>query len=154
MAKQDKPLAQVFHFDLYGKRDEKYDFLNENSISSIQWNELKPEEPNFFLVKKNFDESGMYEKGFKVDEIFIKISSGVKTHNDSELVSFNDFHTEFNKDYFYKPFDKRKINYDLKKVIRHRFNNIKDILQINNLGIVTCRNQIFNTSILVTKTLS
>ena len=26
-------LAQVFHFDLYGKREDKYDFLNENDLA-------------------------------------------------------------------------------------------------------------------------
>ncbi len=31
-------LARVFHFDLYGKREDKYDFLSNNSISTIAWN--------------------------------------------------------------------------------------------------------------------
>ena len=79
-------LAQVFHFDLYGKREAKYDFLNQNSLESIEWNLLQPEAPNFFLVKKDFDQSGMYELGFKVDELFPKNGSGVKFRKDNLLV--------------------------------------------------------------------
>ena len=41
--------AKVFHFDLYGKRDAKYNFLNDNSIASIAWKELEISEPNCFL---------------------------------------------------------------------------------------------------------
>ena len=50
---KNKP-AQVFHFDLYGKREEKYDFLNQQSIESIQWTELDVKEPGFtFVVQDN-----------------------------------------------------------------------------------------------------
>lgn len=45
-------LAQVFHFDLQGKRKEKCDFLYDNSISSIQWIELEVKDPNFFCEER------------------------------------------------------------------------------------------------------
>ena len=38
--KKENELGKVFHFDLYGKREDKYNFLNESSIDSINWNEL------------------------------------------------------------------------------------------------------------------
>ena len=82
MMKNEPELAQVFHFDLYGKREAKYDFLNQNSLESIEWNKLQPEAPNFFLVKKDFDQSGMYELGFKIDELFIQNNSGIATEFD------------------------------------------------------------------------
>jgi predicted helicase len=84
-----KDKTQVFHFDLYGKREAKYDFLNENSLSSIAWNELEPNEPNFFFVKK--DDTGVeeYEKGFKLDELFLKNISGIQTGRDSLFIDSN-----------------------------------------------------------------
>ncbi len=81
--------AQVFHYDLQGKRDFKYDFLNQNSLSTIDWNELQPEAPNFFLVKKDFDQSGVYEKGFKIDELFGLNASGIKTERDALTIQEN-----------------------------------------------------------------
>jgi predicted helicase len=85
-----KDKIQVFHFDLYGKREAKYDFLNENSLSSIAWNELEPNEPNFFFVKK--DDTGVeeYEKGFKLDELFPLNASGLTTERDSITIQFDD----------------------------------------------------------------
>ncbi|MFZ1751006.1 MAG: type ISP restriction/modification enzyme [Saprospiraceae bacterium] len=81
-------LSQVFHYDLRGKREFKYDFLNENSLSSIEWNKLEPKEPNYFLVKKDFDDSGLYELGFKVDELFLLYASGIKTQRDDASIKF------------------------------------------------------------------
>ena len=81
--KKENELAQVKHFDLQGKRDLKYSFLTENTLKSVEWNNLQPNEPNFFLVKKDFDESGVYEKGFKMDELFTVNNVGVVTARDS-----------------------------------------------------------------------
>ena len=80
-------LAKVYHFDLYGKREDKYEFLNENSLDTIEWNELAAEEPNFFFVKKNFEGAGEYEKGFKIDELFIVYNNGIETGKDSFFYS-------------------------------------------------------------------
>lgn len=134
-------LAQVLHFDLYGKRDAKYDFLTQNTLQSIEWADLQPEAPNFFLVKKDFDESGMYETGFKVDELFSINTSGIKTHDDKNLVSFNKFPSD-NYKYHYRVFDDRFINYDLKKVLRNRFSVMKNILNHGeNISLIITRQE-------------
>ena len=88
MSKENK-LAQVFHFNLQGKREFKYDFLNKNSLASIDWKELQPSEPNYFFVPKNFDDIKEYEKGFKIDELFKKFSSGIETQKDYLAVKEN-----------------------------------------------------------------
>ncbi|HRO08535.1 MAG TPA: hypothetical protein PK047_06675 [Saprospiraceae bacterium] len=82
-------LAQVFHFDLYGKRDDKYDFLNENNLASIEWNELQPNEPNYFLVNKDFDAQNDYDKGFRVNELFTINSAGIVTARDEFTIHFS-----------------------------------------------------------------
>jgi predicted helicase len=75
-------LAQVFHFDLYGKREEKYNFLNNNSLESISWKELDLDKPNYFFVEKDFSNSEVYNKGFKIDELFLQSSGGIQTKRD------------------------------------------------------------------------
>jgi len=67
MKNDTKKTAQVYHFDLYGTRDEKYEFLHNNSLKSLKWNELNYSVPNYFFVKKDFTGSGLYEAGFKID---------------------------------------------------------------------------------------
>jgi predicted helicase len=87
--KKANELGKVFHYDLQGKREFKYDFLNENSIKKITWNKLEYSEPNYFFVKKNFDDIKEYEKGFKIDELCKLNCSGVQTDRDPLFISFN-----------------------------------------------------------------
>jgi len=91
MAESDKSnTTQVFHFDLYGKREEKYNFLNQQSIGTIPWTELKGKEPYYFFVEKDFDLVELYEAGFKLDELFIKFSNGITTERDSITLHFDE----------------------------------------------------------------
>jgi predicted helicase len=128
---ETKALATVHHADLYGKRQVKYDYLDNHSLSNVQWQTLDYTAPNYFFVPKDFSLQSEYEKGIKLDELFNVGTSGVKTHHDAELVSMNPYRTEFNQKYLYKPFDSRFINYDLSKVERHRNSAMKNMLQPN-----------------------
>ncbi len=141
-----KKLAEVLHFDLQGKRDLKYDFLNQNHLKSIKWNELQPDAPNFFLVKKDFDQSGDYEKGFKVDELFKVYGMGITTSNDKELIDFvkTNLEIRFPKNsniekVNYRLFDERFINYDSKLVERAREKLMGHFLGKENLGLISLK---------------
>lgn len=74
--------CQVFHFDLLESREEKYEFLQGQNLEEIGWSRLHPEEPYQFFVPKDFSLQEEYEKGFKLDELFINNVSGIKTSND------------------------------------------------------------------------
>lgn len=80
--KKKSTQAIVSHFDLYGTRDNKYEFLHNNSLKSLKWNELNYSVPNYFFVKKNFAGSGLYETGFKIDELFLNNNAGLATEFD------------------------------------------------------------------------
>ncbi|MDR1384625.1 MAG: hypothetical protein LBJ67_12405 [Planctomycetaceae bacterium] len=85
----DKKLAQVFHFDLYGKRQEKYNFLLENNLQSISWSELTPNEPNYFFVPKDFSSQQEYKRGFlKID--FPRIPYPENTKQFEKLAAFGE----------------------------------------------------------------
>jgi predicted helicase len=84
----NKRKAKVFHFDLYGKREEKYDFLNQQSIESIQWAELEVKEPSFFFVKKDFASIDAYNCGFSLNNLFPNNNSGLTTEFDELAIHF------------------------------------------------------------------
>jgi predicted helicase len=107
-------LGQAFHNDLFGKRDFKYNLLNESSLKSIHWNILEVNIPNFFLVKKYFDKSGFYEKGFKIDEIFNEGAGGIASHRDNFVIDFKlqDLVKRIN-DFFTLTSDEVKTKYNL-----------------------------------------
>ena len=75
-------LAKVYHYELFGKRFEKYAFLAKTSFSDIPWYELTPQAPQYFFVPKDFSVQEEYEKGFKVDDLMKVRNSGVKTDRD------------------------------------------------------------------------
>ncbi|OFX18083.1 MAG: DNA methyltransferase [Bacteroidetes bacterium GWA2_31_9] len=85
--KKKNDLGKIFHFDLQGKREFKYDFLIDNSLKTIKWNNLEFTKPNYYFVKKNFDEIISYEKGFKIDELFSIFGPGVETGLDNFFVA-------------------------------------------------------------------
>ncbi|STZ04267.1 type ISP restriction/modification enzyme [Moraxella equi] len=80
--KRKGELAQVYHYDLYGKREVKYDFLTQNHLSDIDFNLLENHAPNYFMVKKDFGLQKDYEKGFAVNELFLLNSVGIITARD------------------------------------------------------------------------
>lgn len=86
--KKASELGKVYYYDLYGKREEKYDFLTNTPFSEVKYQELQPVASMYFFVPKNFGLMDEYEKGVKIDELFGLKSTGVLTANDSLNVSF------------------------------------------------------------------
>ncbi len=86
--KKPSELGQVFHFDLQGKRDFKYDFLNQN-LKDLDWENLDYQLPNFYYVPKNNKINIEYNKSFAINEFFPKGASGVKTERDSINIHFD-----------------------------------------------------------------
>jgi predicted helicase len=84
--KKSNELGKVYHYDLYGKREMKYDFLSDNSLKSVDFKELKPEKPFLFFVPKNNTGIKEYENGFRVDKLFSKNVTGIVTMGDSFII--------------------------------------------------------------------
>ncbi len=80
--KKANELGEVFHFDLYGGREFKYDFLTANSLKTVKYTKIPNIEPNYFFVAKNFEEQKVYEKGFTVAKLFTVNSVGIVTARD------------------------------------------------------------------------
>ena len=68
--KKQNELARVFHHDLYGKRESKYEFLWSNEFKQVDFTELEPQAPQYFFVPRDYRQLVEYEKGFSVTELF------------------------------------------------------------------------------------
>ncbi|MCD8443002.1 N-6 DNA methylase [Tenacibaculum dicentrarchi] len=84
--KKAHELGKVFHYDLFGKRTSKYDFLNDNNLKSINFVELPNKAPNYFMVQKDFQSEEIYNKGIKLTELFIYNSVGIVTSRDKLVI--------------------------------------------------------------------
>jgi predicted helicase len=156
--KKKNELGQLFHYDLFGKREFKYDFLNENNLNSLKWNSLPLKKPNYFFINKNYQGQDEYKKGFSIDELFQIKAAGIKTHRDSVVIGFNkkelkeqieDYlfsvdntsnsfsETKF-KTISYRPFDNRFIYFDTELVTRHREKQIRYSF-LKNLSLISGR---------------
>ena len=87
-------LARVYHYELFGKRFEKYTFLAKTSFSDVPWKELCPQRPQFFFVPKDFSIQEEYEKGFKIDELMKMNTSGVQSGRDLLFIDENHYDLE------------------------------------------------------------
>ncbi len=87
--KKHGDMSRIFHYDLFGKRENKYEFLYKNSIANVEYKELFPEKPFLFLIPKNKKGSEEYEKGFRVDALFTKNVTGIVTMGDSYIIEEN-----------------------------------------------------------------
>jgi len=88
--KKNNELGEVFLFDLYGKRDFKYDFLNINSIESINFQKLHVSPPNYLFVNRSFELEDEYNNGFSLTELFPQNSVGVVTARDHFTIQFKE----------------------------------------------------------------
>ncbi len=167
----------VFHIDLYGKRKEKFKRLYD--LNSKQLERLEVEEFNkafrstkwgkerfiddlsFFSRMREATAMLEYGKFWGLTDIFELYNSGIKTANDMKYIHFQDdfentieeYEKEKVEDIAYRPFDNRKIYYDVKLLDRPRFETMQHMLQRDNVGLVFMRgftgtnnfNQIFIT---------
>lgn len=87
--KKSSELGRVFHYDLFGKRELKYDFLIENTFRNIEYKELVNSAPNYFFVIKDLDLNKSYEKGFRLNELMNVNVLGYQTHRDQFALDVN-----------------------------------------------------------------
>ena len=90
MGETPMPPCRVFHADLYGLREDKYQHLAETDVSNTQWTELQPSSPFYLFVPQNTELRAEYEQGWKVTEIFPVNVLGFQTHRDHFAVDFDE----------------------------------------------------------------
>lgn len=82
-------IGSVFFYELFGKRQDKYSFLNEINFGKINWFKMKPEEPGFYFIKKDFSGIEEYETGFSSTDLFLKYNCGFITARDRFVINFS-----------------------------------------------------------------
>ncbi|MDT0689246.1 type ISP restriction/modification enzyme [Salegentibacter sp. F188] len=87
--KKTNQLGQVYHYDCYGKRNDKYDFLANNNLKDIVFENLNYTQPYYFFVPTNEEGRKKYEAGFSFSKIFLKNVSGIVTARDSVVTDFS-----------------------------------------------------------------
>ena len=79
-------LGKVYHYDLYGRRDDKYEFLKVKNLADVDFVELPNVAPNYFMVQKDFAAQGDYDNGFSLTNLFLENSVGIVTSRDKFVI--------------------------------------------------------------------
>ena len=87
--KKPDELAKVYHTELFGEREKKYEYLNANDLSTAGYKELTPAEPYYFFVPKDFNVQADYNKGIKIDELFKLNKAGIATGRDDLFIDMD-----------------------------------------------------------------
>jgi len=82
--------SQVFHSDLYGLRENKYDWLAKNEFSKENYTKIQPQSPYYFLVKRDTEKIKQYLKWKKINEIFPVNSVGIVTARDTLTIQWTE----------------------------------------------------------------
>lgn len=132
--KEESILGRVYHLNLFGTRQSKYDALDSLSWDQANWSELKYEDPYYFFVPKDFSSREDYEKGFKIDELMNVNVSGIKTQRDDASI----FMTESDKNKMKEDFlnlsvEELKNKYGFKDVRDWQVASAKKDIQSNPL---------------------
>ena len=146
--KKTDEFAKVYHTELFGEREKKYEYLNGNDLTTAGYKELTPAEPYYFFVPKDFSVQDEYDKGIDLNKLFVINKVGIATGRDSLYINssrdklIRDIEEHFNisadkslvTDYLYRPFDTQYCYYDVKKIQRARYELMKHLLN-NNLSL-------------------
>ncbi len=82
-----KSIATVHHMDIWGTRQEKYDFLNEKNLSKIKWKKLSPQAPLCLFTPINEVLHDEYKNYFSTSDLFIVNGTGMTTARDDFVIS-------------------------------------------------------------------
>jgi predicted helicase len=81
--------AKVFHADLWGLRESKYQRLFESDIQSTQWAQLSPQSPVYVFVPRDAEMFAEYQKGWKLPDALQLSSVGIVTARDNLTVHWS-----------------------------------------------------------------
>ena len=79
--------AKIAYGELVGRRLEKYEVLENTTISSDTFSPIAASSPSYRFKPQADDTRTRYEQGFPLNELFVTYSSGVQTKRDKICVS-------------------------------------------------------------------
>ena len=86
--KAETELGKIYHTEIRGNRELKYESLLKMQWEPSLYNELSPNKPYYFFVPKNEEGKEVYEKGFAINDLSINKSSGSASANDTLNISY------------------------------------------------------------------
>lgn len=84
--KKPKPIGEVFHGQLWGGREGKYEALWGGDAKTLMPLALPPKSPSYPFVPRDFDAFATYGDGFSIAEFFSSNVAGIVTARDGLVI--------------------------------------------------------------------
>jgi len=81
---------KIYHSDLWGLREEKYQWLEDNDVVSPKWKALEPKSEMYFFVPRSEKQEKQYQSFWKIIDIFAVNSVGIVTSRDNLVIDFEE----------------------------------------------------------------
>lgn len=79
---------KIKYFDLFGLREEKYQWLDRNTLFSTEWECLKPASPHYLFTPTDLTLQMQYQNFWGVTDIFPLNNVGIVTANDELTIKW------------------------------------------------------------------
>ena len=87
--KDVKKKCKVHHSEIWGLRENKYEWLFRKNIEITKWKKLSPSKPYYFFIPRKEKGRRTYEKYWKVTDIFPVNCVGIVTARDKFAIDFD-----------------------------------------------------------------
>jgi predicted helicase len=84
--KDKKKECEVYHSEIWGLREKKYDWLLRNDKKKTKWQNLSPKSPFYLFIPREEKLLKAYEKFTKITDIFPINSVGIVTARDNFVI--------------------------------------------------------------------
>jgi predicted helicase len=81
--------ANIWHGDLYGKRESKYQALHDGTFADLSAKQLQPSAPHYAWVVRDESLLAQYQQGLSVQELFTVNSVGIVTSRDNLVLDYD-----------------------------------------------------------------
>jgi predicted helicase len=82
-------VTNVWHAELWGDRQAKYDKLSASSLTETPWTQVFPVSPNYLFIQRDSVIGDEYDEGRSIAEIFPVNSIGIATARDGLTIHFS-----------------------------------------------------------------
>jgi hypothetical protein len=84
-----KKKCLVSHAELFGLRENKYEWLEKNDNTKTKWKSLSPKSELYLLIPRDENLFNTYEKYFKINEVFPLNGVGMTTARDEFVIDMD-----------------------------------------------------------------
>lgn len=82
-------MTKIYHAHLYGSREDKYRYLEEHDVTTVDWTELDPRSPFYLFIPQNTDLRLEYDNYWEITKILPVNTLGFQTHRDHFAIDFD-----------------------------------------------------------------